>query len=338
MNNKGFIRLAWATLVVVFLVILAGSVVRTTGSGMGCPDWPKCFGYLIPPTEYDQVQFQPNKEYKKGQMIIVGDELLQANEDFTSSEQFNASEWQVHEKHDYSRYNPNHTWIEYINRLLGALSGLFMLALFCYALLLASKGELAWQITILVFIGVLLLGFQAWLGRTVVDSNLEASKITAHMFGAIALIVVLLVIIRFGSSDFTYVQFKSTKGLAWLCLLLLTVQIALGTNLRQVVDEFLPQLDFDAIFSSSKFLTHRSFSWLLLLSTIGLFGIAAKYNDLSKQIYFSIAILLVEFVIGIILYKNDIPKFAQPIHLVLSTILFSSLFWIAISKTRKVEI
>ena len=64
-------NLALASILIVYLVILAGAIVRMTGSGMGCPDWPKCFGYLIPPTERSQLDWKPNSDFNKNQIIII---------------------------------------------------------------------------------------------------------------------------------------------------------------------------------------------------------------------------------------------------------------------------
>ena len=127
--KKYFLKIAKISLVLVYLVIVAGAVVRMTGSGMGCPDWPKCFGYYIPPTEESQLQWQPQKEFEKGQVIIINDELQVADKDFKTTSSYTTKNWRPYTKHKYAIFNPWHTWIEFINRLFGALAGLATLVL-----------------------------------------------------------------------------------------------------------------------------------------------------------------------------------------------------------------
>ena len=44
-----YLRVAWVALVALTLIVLTGAAVRLTGSGLGCPTWPKCYGNVYPP-------------------------------------------------------------------------------------------------------------------------------------------------------------------------------------------------------------------------------------------------------------------------------------------------
>ena len=141
MENKltFFIKFTILTLGLLFILIAAGSIVRSTGSGMGCPDWPKCFGYLIPPTNISTLTFTEGRAFEKGQMVIANDTLWVAQSATIAGQQLDRNVWIKYPKHDYSTFNAKHTWIEYINRLIGALTGLFVFGMFLLAIKAKNK-------------------------------------------------------------------------------------------------------------------------------------------------------------------------------------------------------
>src|SRR5690606_25791163 len=235
MENKSFIRWAKISLILVYLVIIAGATVRMTGSGMGCPDWPKCFGYYIPPTDEEQLKWHPEQEYKKGQIIINDEALYVAKDDFKTSASYNEKNWDAYTKHDYAVFNAKHTWVEYVNRLFGALSGLATLVMALLSIKLWKKNKIIPAISWLVVFG---MGFQAWLGKTVVDSNLQPVKITIHMVMALVIVaLVLYIIFAAKNTNSTYKPHKLFYNLLLVSLLLTLIQVVLGTQVRQFVDE-----------------------------------------------------------------------------------------------------
>ena len=312
------------SLSLVYLVILAGAVVRMTGSGMGCPDWHKCFGYLIPPTESEQLDWKPNHEYKNGQVIIIRESLRVAREDFKSKTAYLESNWEPYTKHDYAIFNPTHTWIEFINRLLGALAGLATLLLLLSAL---SRIKSDITATIGSFLVVLGMGFQGWLGTTVVDSNLLPYKITIHM-GMALLIVLLLVYLlsreQNGKPELT--QAKQIQGLAIVALVLSLIQIGMGTQVRQFVDEQTKIIGYEKSLWLAQpelnFYIHRSMSILVLLMNTYLWYTNLKLSLGYKKINLAMGCILLEILTGILMYYFDFPLLSQPFPLVVASVLF----------------
>ena len=193
---KNFKTTIITSFILVLLVIFAGSMVRMTGSGMGCPDWPKCFGYLIPPTTEKDVFWKSNFNYKKGVMILRDEKFYSSKIDFLSSNEFISSNWLEYTKHDYNEFSVMNTWFEFINRFIGAIAGLSTLIMFLFSFNFLKTKPV---VTIMSFIVVLSMLFQAWLGKLVVDSNLSPYKITVHML--MAIVILSLIIFIYKKSD-----------------------------------------------------------------------------------------------------------------------------------------
>jgi len=342
MQNQSYINLAWWTMGAIFLVILAGSLVRMTGSGMGCPDWPKCFGYYIPPTDVDQVLWKPGKDYFEGQMIVHEDVLYESNGDLTSSTAFSPDNWTAYTKHSYAKFNAQHTWIEYVNRLVGALSGLFVLALFVMTFLGWRKGKFTGIDVFWGFVLLCLLGFQAWLGKTVVDSNLAPLKITFHMFGALAIVALLIYMIRRAQNDHGSILPSNVKMIGWLAFVLILVQIYLGTSVRQEVDAVVSQYDhkqrdlwMGIVDQTGIFKIHRSFAWLILAVVGGFLWKSKATGGWSTAHSWIAGTLIGEVLVGVTLAKFDIPALGQPAHLMLACLLFSFLLWVLLARKKR---
>jgi cytochrome c oxidase assembly protein subunit 15 len=324
MSFKSFAKL---TLISIFLIIVAGSVVRMTGSGMGCPDWPKCFGLVIPPTSVDQIQWEAGKSFFEGQMIIYEEQLWSAKSDFVSAEKYNSSNWILYSKHDYAKFNPAHTWTEYINRLIGAISGVLT---FIMLVMSFRYWKTKRKIVSLSALVVFLMGFQGWLGATVVYSVLQPVQITIHMLMAlliVALMVYLISELPESSTKNTLVFDKSLNRVLMIAIGLSLVQIALGTQVRQLIDEISSGLDYGQrelwiSLAGNTFKVHRSFAIVLVLINGLLFFRNYKLNLGFQLVNAVFAVVILEVLSGIVLAYLDMMALMQPIHLVAASVLF----------------
>lgn len=337
--KKHFHTAAKIALVLVYLVIAAGAIVRMTGSGMGCPDWPKCFGYYIPPTEASELEWQPLKTYKEGQVIIKDETLKVAKNDFITGSGYIENNWASYTKHDYAIFNPWHTWIEFVNRLFGALAGL---ATFVVAVLSISYWREHRKITFFSWVIVFAMGFQAWLGATVVYSVLEPVKITTHMIMALLIVAMLLYVVyasRKKPKVFTYR--KNLNALLVVTLAVSLVQIVLGTQVRQFVDgqievvgETAKHLWLDN--ANWQFYTHRSFSILVIVLNVFLAQIIYKNRLGHSKINWVLLLLFLEILTGIAMAYFEFPFTTQSIHLIVASLLFGVQFYLVL-ETRNTQ-
>lgn len=336
-----FQKITKIALVLVYLVIIAGALVRMTGSGMGCPDWPRCFGYYIPPTDIKELMWSPNHEFQKGQVIIKDEKLWVAKETFTTTDAYDAANWDAYTKHDYAEFNPVHTWVEYVNRLVGALAGVAV-----FAMAVASLGF--WRkktsIILLSWLSVFMMGFQAWLGATVVYSVLNPVKITIHMVMALVIVAVLLYILdkskNLTHTAITFKQDKLFKSLLIVSLIVTLIQVVLGTEVRQFVDERVKMLGYDnmhLVMDSPiiNFYFHRTFSFVVFGVNLWLYLRNRKLNLGFAKTTWVMWLLVVEIASGIAMYYLDFPFGMQTTHLVAASALFGIQFYMILESIRK---
>ena len=346
------------TVVSVYLLILVGGVVRSTGSGMGCPDWPKCFGQWIPPTEASQLPAD-YKEIYTAQRVAKNQKLALTLQRLGFA-QVAGSIFAHPTQYIETDFNATKTWIEYLNRLLGALIGVFVFLTVAFALPYWRRDRIVFWLALASF---LLTGVQGYLGSLVVSTNLLPVMVTVHM--ALALVIVALLLYAVDRARWNAVErtdrtdFSGGEGCdvtagtkkvsvslqvwLWAALLLTFWQIVLGTQVREQVDivsaaaGYLDRATWVAKLGST-FTVHRTVSALVLLVNIYLGYELWQLGQprLQRLVAATFGLIGLEIAAGFVLASFALPATVQPIHLTLATVLFGAQFLtlLAVAKAR----
>lgn len=304
-------RMAWITIAAVYFLILVGASVRASGAGMGCPDWPTCFGRWIPPTS--EAQLPP--DYQE-----IYAELGYAD----------------------TRFNVVKTWTEYTNRLVGVSIG-FMIFLTAWLSWFCRTHDP--RIFIASVAAFLMVGFQGWLGARVVASNLQPGMITLHMLMALAIVGTLLYALAQARRGIMAGQSVSTidprfEKWLYIVLVLTVLQVAMGTQVREMTDiisrsqgehlrtswiEFMPWF----------FYVHRSFSAVVLFANLWLARLLVTslgwQHGLTRMTLAMVGVILLAVLSGATLGHLGMPALVQPAHLLAASLLFGLQFLIWMS-------
>jgi cytochrome c oxidase assembly protein subunit 15 len=285
-----FQKLAIATTATTYLLILVGGLVRAVGAGLGCPDWPKCFGSWVPPIRADQLPaaFDPR--------------------------QFNAAL----------------TWTEYLNRLLGVIVGVLIFATLAAAIarhrhsrrVLWPTGAAFLLVGFQGWLGgrVVAHGLEPW----IVTAHLVVALIIVSL-----LLYATVNAFFTGPVPAPSPELRLIGRGACMLIALTLVQVALGTQVRSRIDgaaatgetrreELLGTVGaVDTV--------HRSTALVVLAGAIALF-IAVRRRPpgpawLTGAVTAVVAFTVTQIGAGVILATLGLPRAAQVAHLTLASLL-----------------
>lgn len=336
-SERRFLLTNYCTIIALFVLILAGGVVRSTGSGMGCPDWPKCFDRLVPPTHISQLPANYKERFIKQR---VKKHLRFAN----TLDVLGFSNLATQLKEDKSilepeSFNAAKTWTEYVNRLIGAITGLFLLACAVLSVVYLKSKR---RVFFLSVFNLFLVGFQAWLGSIVVASNLVAWIVTLHMLVALGIVAISIYTYFYARvmKDRQLLANKAAgniKSITVIALVLTVIQITLGTEVREMIDgvaDSMNHLNRSEWVSGVgiMYLIHSNLAILIfVINIVLLVMMRRKYLGNSYQFKFIVYVfflLIAQLVTGLTLSYLALPPVAQAVHILLASLIFGAQFYL----------
>ncbi|MCW1914003.1 COX15/CtaA family protein [Luteolibacter sp. GHJ8] len=311
-----FQKFATAALVSVIVLIFVGAIVRVTGAGMGCPDWPKCWGRYIPPTKVEDVDLS-KVDFSKFER---------------AAKRYGRDPATVTPEHILENFNPVHTWTEYINRLSSLPVGFFSVATMVLAF--SRQRRRPWVVAASVA-SVILVGVNAWMGKEVVSSDLKPGVLTIHM----ALAMILILPLSYAAWAGTERRWRIPAGgpalfrmrmVTVILLLLIFAEGVLGTQIREMNTHLakthpgMGRAEWIGVLESSwEYLVHRSFSWGILGTVLLAWWWMKAEGRPGKIATGALAVVIAQMVLGLIMSQVEIHPVVQVAHLGLSAILLA---------------
>ena len=311
-----FQKLATAALVSVLLLMFVGAIVRVTGSGMGCPDWPTCWGCLIPPTKVEDVNFDklPVERFQKRAEREGRDPATITREELRTE------------------FNPRHVWTEFINRLCSLPVGIFSLATFIAAFWQRPQRPLVFWIA---FASLLLVLVNAWMGARVVYSGLKPGVLTTHLALAMMLLGALSYCAWRGTdhpwrASISPAAAKRLRVAISVLLVAIVAEGIMGSQIRELTDEmakshllaprseWIGELEHRWIY-----LIHRSFSWAVLAASVWAFWIAKRHGSPGRVGTVVLGIVLAQMVLGVVMSQIHLYAWVQVLHVGLAAVLLA---------------
>ena len=264
MTNKFFFRSALISTILSYLLIFVGGLVRVSGSGLGCPDWPKCFGRWIPPTSIEQIPAHI----------------------------------------DPAIFNIVLAWIEYGNRMLGVIVGISIVVMTIIAIIYFRKNSKILYSSILsLFLVGANGGLGAIVVSSLLNPFVVSLHMILALFLVSVLSYTTIESYKLTNSNkFTDIYLSRSVSISLIILwVLIVVEILLGTGIRTNIE--LIAIDNPLLSKGELLSALNSYKYLHSVLGFSLLFLSAYLNYLFKDDFFGLSKQLVYFIFGMILFQ-----------------------------------
>ena len=284
MSNKFFFRSALISTILSYLLIFVGGLVRVSGSGLGCPDWPKCFGRWVPPTSIEQIPAHI----------------------------------------DPTAFNIVPAWIEYGNRMLGVIVGISILLMTIIAVIYFRKNSKILLSSLLsLFLVIANGGLGAIVVSSVLNPFIVSLHMILALFLVSVLSYATIESYKLiNTQKFTGIFLSKKISISLIALwILIVIEILLGTGIRTNIE--LIAVDNPLLSKGELLDALNSYKYLHSILGFSLLFFSMYLCFLFKDDFFGLSKLLVFFIFGMIIFQIflgelmiffDLPQLVRLFH------------------------